>query len=542
MSVRNAVRSPVGASFKNENLQGGSASSGGQSVPLRFASASNQYSSNAPFVFNLGTGALQTDILQNGAAVLGQDMTLSMVLGMTAQWLKATVGVSDLGNALTVMEMAAVYNGIVVQITTGGLTTWTVANAANWLSDPIPPSAFSVAKYTKGTTVGVRVRFRSNAPTTDKFPQGRGRGIDQVIYLDPAKSTVTTGVLATGTMAYTMTNGGVNGTDAKFGNSLIPIFVLGYHASPSIVMPGDSKTFGTGDTSSGVGVIGMSRALFSDPSTAASVQCSGLNMGCPSGTAFETFTATAGGVVANHEFWYTLANYALVGYGTNSLTQSWQTTLYARLRANGVLQIIQRSLTPRTQPLNTDPVSITSLTTDTVTTTVTGTMADTSGLTTGQSYPISGATPAAYNGTFAITVLTGTTFTYSALTVPASNATGTLVLNDQWRTTKYQVAASGWSVGGAADTFEQFLRGNVSSDANLTYYQSAGERASATLGTAAYWQWAVNGSANYCTTDGLHEGGTVPGYELNIGTGGTITTLAGGTVSRTLRAHIGTLT
>lgn len=52
----------------------------------------------------------------------------------------------------------------------------------------------------------------------------------------------------------------------------------------------------------------------------------------------------------------------------------------------------------------------------------------------------------------------------------------------------------------------------------------------------------ASGAANYCTTDGLHEGGTAPGYELNVGTGGTVTTLAGGTVAQTLRALFGTFT
>ena len=259
--------------------------------------------------------------------------------------------------------------------------------------------------------------------------------------------------------------------------------------------------------------------------------------------AYETFTTSGTGSQANFEYWYTLGTHAIVGYGTNRINFSEQQTMWGRLRANGVTPIMQRSLTPRTgDGSGLDKVSVSALTTDGVTTTITGTMADTSGLIEGQSYPISGATPTTYNGTFAIHIVNGTTFTYTAGSIPTGNATGTLVLDDQWRTTKYQAIYPGWSVGGTADTFEGQLRGAVSSDANLYYLQSTGERANPTLSTTGYWQWAVNGTAKYMTSDGLHEGGvTAIGYEETCGTAGTVTTQAGGTISQSLRAWVGTV-
>lgn len=51
------------------------------------------------------------------------------------------------------------------------------------------------------------------------------------------------------------------------------------------------------------------------------------------------------------------------------------------------------------------------------------------GLYTGQQVTISGASPAAYNGTFIITVTGDTTFTYVMASDPGSNATGTLLYN-----------------------------------------------------------------------------------------------------------------
>ena len=58
-----------------------------------------------------------------------------------------------------------------------------------------------------------------------------------------------------------------------------------------------------------------------------------------------------------------------------------------------------------------------------VTTTATLTTATPHGLTTGNTVFITGTTPAAYSGTFVITVTSATTFTYTMLSTPANNAT-----------------------------------------------------------------------------------------------------------------------
>ncbi|MGY3611613.1 hypothetical protein ACWGRJ_48135, partial [Bradyrhizobium sp. Lot11] len=68
-------------------------------------------------------------------------------------------------------------------------------------------------------------------------------------------------------------------------------------------------------------------------------------------------------------------------------------------------------------------LTITSLTS--VGTVATATMASTAHLLTGQTYTISGATPAAYNGSYAITVINATQFTYS-FAGGTSPATGTI--------------------------------------------------------------------------------------------------------------------
>jgi len=58
-----------------------------------------------------------------------------------------------------------------------------------------------------------------------------------------------------------------------------------------------------------------------------------------------------------------------------------------------------------------------------VTTTATATTSSNHGLTSGQTIVMTGCTPAAYNGTFVVTVTGLTTFTYTMLSTPATNAT-----------------------------------------------------------------------------------------------------------------------
>lgn len=75
----------------------------------------------------------------------------------------------------------------------------------------------------------------------------------------------------------------------------------------------------------------------------------------------------------------------------------------------------------RTEITRRTTIALTSITFSGTTATATTTAAH--GLTTGASVTVAGATPAAYNGTFSITVTSTTTFTYVMLSTPASNAT-----------------------------------------------------------------------------------------------------------------------
>ncbi|MBK6906480.1 MAG: hypothetical protein IPH08_05000, partial [Rhodocyclaceae bacterium] len=68
--------------------------------------------------------------------------------------------------------------------------------------------------------------------------------------------------------------------------------------------------------------------------------------------------------------------------------------------------------------------AVTSITRSSTTATVTTTA--TNSLSTGQTVVIAGAGEAAYNGSFVITVTSGTTFTYTVAGSPATPATGTI--------------------------------------------------------------------------------------------------------------------
>jgi hypothetical protein len=104
-----------------------------------------------------------------------------------------------------------------------------------------------------------------------------------------------------------------------------------------------------------------------------------------------------------------------------------------------------------------------------VTTTATLTTATNHGLVTGNYVTISGATPAAFNGTFAVTVTGNTTFTYTMLTTPANDAT---VVGTYYSTIWTQIG--GGATGGGND--QVFVQNGVV--VSVTYTFPTGKNAS----------------------------------------------------------------
>jgi hypothetical protein len=336
---------------------------------------------------------------------------------------------------------------------------------------------------------------------------------------------------ATGSLTISAINNNLVDVVSPFG-IYMPL-ILGYHSSPVPVMIGDSKTYGTGDAAPvGTGAGGMSRLVYTDATNPATAIFPVLNMGVPSGNAAEWSTSVGGADITLASSLLQYGTHAVIGYGTNGFQTTQQQTLYGIVRTAGISKIIQRSMTPNT---TSQSVSITSLVS--TGSACTATVASTAAMVNGGTYTISGATPAAYNGSYVVSISNGTTFTYTSGSAPGSTATGSPVALDNFRTLTGQVATTGWSVGGTGETYETTLKGWTSSDVNLTYYQSQAERA----GTSGlpYWQWGVNGTAFYTTSDGKHE--SAVGYELNIRTAGTATTQSG-TVSTSLATLVAAFT
>ncbi len=499
-------------------------------VPLRAAAATN-YTPQSTVTVTVGSGAV-THVIVRSAFVIGADIpALAVVI---PNWALVPVsGVSNTGNDFTVGAASIEIGSTSVPITFSGSRSVLVTDTTNALSDEIAATAFSLAKFSQGQTGFIRIRYELAANSLKLPHTGAVRGTGSASYkYDPKTVFIGTNnaIDTTGAPAWSHINGGVDGTDVASSNATPVPIIVGRHSQPAVGFWGDSKTFGTGDTATTIGLLGMSRCLAPDPTSATGCM-SGINFGCPSGNAVDCYTASVSGVVTSLTSLYKYVNNAVVGYGTNTASSSTTpfTTLWAQIRANStVTRVVQRSLTPRTG----DSASLTAITSSG--TACTATMADTSGLVTGQTYPIASAVPAAYNGSYVVTVVNGTTFTYTSATAPGSSASTPGVLHDQWRTLKYQTLVTNSSVGGANDTQEANLRVLVASDPNLTYYQSLGER-QGTSG-ANYWNWKINGSALAYTFDGLHE--SAAGYELNIGTAGNIITQGGGTIAGSLRALV----
>lgn len=504
------------------SLVAGAGDGGGSSLPLR-SGAANNFGPQA-LTTNPVNVATTVEIYARVNMVLGVDLTSITLLFPNWAFQSAT-GIKNPGNTIQIIETALEYNGTFKQVFFSAIGNTTGANGSNTLADPLQAAPFSVTKFSKGTQIFVRYRLRYNVPATDNMPHmGGGKGTTASYRVDPTKVNVTNGTFGTGVIAYSMINGGVNGTDAvQMFNIYMPL-ILGNHSVVTPVFIGDSKTYGTGDTIPGnIACGGMSRCLFSNPVDATTVVWPGINMGVPSGTALEWSTSISGADITLASALLKYCTHAVVGYGTNAFQTAQLQTLYGIIRANGITKIIQRSLTPQ----STNAALAISPLVSAGTPACTGTVASTATIVDQNTYTIQLATPATYNGDYVVTVVPTTTITYTAGGTPGSSpATGTPQIIDNWRTLASQITVVGWSVGGGADTYQQTLKGWTATDANLTYYESMGERF-ATSG-ANYWFWIVTGAKQYSSSDGKHE--SAGGYELNIGTNGNVTTQAGGTV------------
>lgn len=299
---------------------------------------------------------------------------------------------------------------------------------------------------------------------------------------------------------------GAISTVGASGNQLAPpqivTAVLGKfdYLKTSAFIIGNSKFTGTGNgvtTDQFSGKSAISRALYDLRIPSASVALAGTTVAQWAGVdpvAYELAGYTDNVIIGDP------INDIVTGGATLAQIQANYTTLVGKIRAiNPTVNIWITQPEPAT---TTQSFTITSLTS--VSTTATATVADTSTFTTGDSIVITGATPTAYNGTYTITVVNGTTFTYT-FAGGTSPATGSPVFTDGYTTVARQTGQAGAVFPGSVrDQFLAWLPTQITSGLLIKGILD-GNPAVEQGGTGASGKWKPRK-----TLDGLHD--TDQGY------------------------------
>lgn len=309
--------------------------------PLRFASATGF----APVGTNtvaLPNTAATVRWLTRGFFTFGSGDLSQLVLSYFAFCIANSVFATS---GYTIEAIALEYNGTSAPITFSGLRSKVINSGdTDILSDPLLPSAFGLTKFARGSTAYIRGLITFSNPATDTAPNSyfwsRDQSSSGVAY-NPALVTVTNGVDSTGQVTVT---GGAAGDQAFLGSYIMPAVLGRYIAGDpgTWITIGDSKTFGIGDTATTIGVQGLSRAFFPDPTLPAN-GISNWNIGVSGGVAQAWQLGTPSLLTAYLKY----AKYAIENYGTNGTNFSWEQSIYTQLLAGGVRQIIRTSLTPK---------------------------------------------------------------------------------------------------------------------------------------------------------------------------------------------------
>lgn len=308
-------------------------------APLRFVAA-NLAGPTSAGGLNVTTGATTRQIARLYFSIGSGDVS-QIILSFSSFYISAGVGVVSC-SGYTIESCSIEANGISVPVTFSGSRTKIIsAGATDVQSDPVS------ATFAWGSTACVRLMRTFANPTTDVSVNNGTTVVagNNAYDYDPAKVTITNGVDGAGPITYTMTGGGVDGTDIKSNAFPMMPAVLGRFVSfnsPSWVIAGDSTAYGTGGAISAQGGRGLSFAFSPDISLPAGAIAS-WNLGCNSGIAADW----ANGVPSLLTPYLKYFKYALEEYGTNNLTASASTAIHATLRASGIKGIIRTSLHPR---------------------------------------------------------------------------------------------------------------------------------------------------------------------------------------------------
>lgn len=295
----------------------------------------------------------------------------------------------------------------------------------------------------------------------------------------------------------------VNGSG---GAPQFPYAIVGMTKLPAVLLIGDSRAQGDGtDTPTSTGALGeLARSI--DPSFAYS------NAGASGDAAF-SFVSGVPGTNGQNLNRIALGNYAthvLFNYGINDVGSGNNFTLaqvQANIRAAWALFPTKKVMHITIPPNTGSTFSVTSITAVANLCTVTASGAQF--LTLPTQVTISGASPAAYNGTFNIINVVhagaSSTFQYTAGSSPGTSpATGTIVATDKWATEGNQTATGNFPINGTGvrDGLNAWL---LTKPSPLVAVFDV----SSTLAAGAFgdiWNAPDDGTAaSIQTVDGLHE-------------------------------------
>lgn len=300
------------------------------------------------------TGTTLTDWQMRVPHPLGGDC--SSVTPAFANWymngLVETAGTS----ALTISKAYLEYNGMTVQITKGGLPTWTVdATKVFDPCDPILPAAFGLTKYSADTIPWIRAESHNVLVNTDTIIGGTAAKWTGAFMakFDPANYINQTG--NTGNMSSPTGSIGLSTAPPSYliGNFINP-------ASTSWAIVGASETYGYSDPYSGGSGAPSSGAAASiaGPGYMARARDDGTLHGIIAGinlaTAGEYATQFNSGAVLRKQ-WMAYCNRGYEDYGSNgiaaaqsfaTITASIQAT-WAMMYGQGVQKILRGPIQPR---------------------------------------------------------------------------------------------------------------------------------------------------------------------------------------------------
>ena len=319
---------------------------------LRFVSA-NVAGPTSPAGLNVTTGTTTVRLCRIYFSIGSGDVS-KLVLSWFAFYINASVGISAC-NGYTINSCAIEMNGTDAPVTfSGGRSLVVAAGASDIQMDPFLPASVGLSKFAWGSSGYLRFMLTFANPTTDVSPacgNQNNPGGDKCCYdYDPAKVIITNGVDSTGPLTYTMTGGGVDGTDINNNaNPMIPAILgqfVNFTDPPTWVIPGDSAGYGTGAVASSEGARGLSWAFYPGSSmpTSPAGAIANWNLCCNSGKA----TDWAGGTPSLLTNYLKYFKYGLDEYGGNDANIPASQAIWAQCQAAGIKYIVKTSLIPRT--------------------------------------------------------------------------------------------------------------------------------------------------------------------------------------------------